>query len=189
MPVSSSVQYPIGLLSEHDNVARFPERREEIINYAVRARRVELVQLRETHRLLSWHPLRTAKIALISGLLIGVLAFLIAQIGALGRWYAALTATHITVSIPLMGNRVIPLGSYFTATSSLAWAAHIPVYGLQESVALALGVAALFLLEKLLLFVFRRRDAEEMRRREVELEQEIAELMTWHIGPPVDQGA
>ncbi len=181
-----SLPCSVGLLCEQELCAARPGQRDAIIDHAIRARQVELIQLRETHRALHWHPLRTAKTALLSGLVIGGVAFLIAQAAMLGRWYTHLASTSVKIPLPMIGDRAISLGSYMSATSSLAWATHIPVYGAQESVLLAVAVVVLFLVEKLVLFIFRRQDARVMRERATEVEQEIAELEAWKVSS-VDQ--
>ncbi len=104
-------QVPASLLDVHDLATRFPDRKREIFENARKKRERELVVLRESRHLVSWHPLHTTKTILVAGVITFVLSMLLNQVVALGKFYANAKAWNIAIPIPLIGTEHIDVGS------------------------------------------------------------------------------
>jgi hypothetical protein len=170
---------PIGLLVEEDFIKRYPARRKEIVAHAIQDRERRRVLLQETRHLLTWHPIHTTKVVLVTGILTFILAFLVSQVVSIGHWYADAKSWTIPISLPLIPTTNIDIGSHVPSSTSLALASRVPSFGLQESLIIAIIAMAAVLLEKVVVSLFQWKKAHLVGTAVRDLDQELRTLHEW----------
>ena len=175
----SSSSVPIGLLSESDLISRFPARREEVIAHAIARREEEMIGLRETRKLLSWHPVQLIKTLLIVGIVAFSLAWMFSQIAAFGHWYAGARASKLVVAIPMLGNESFPVGQYLPTSTAMTTIQTLPMIGLNESIWFAIAVMGIVLLERGILITISWNRISQLHQAERQRKDEIELLRSW----------
>ena len=170
---------PVGLVQECEMVHRLPERRAEIIEHAIRTREREKLYVKEIRNLITWHPVHSTKVMLVSGVVTFILVWLVSGIAALGQWYAHLKAAQITIPIPIVGDETLHLGSHVPTSTIIAVAGNLPAFDLKQTGYIALGVMGAILLEKIAMSVLNWRESQKLTSFSAELQQELAALQDW----------
>jgi hypothetical protein len=174
---------PVGLVQECEMIERVPERRQEIIAHAIRVRERERLYVKEIRNLITWHPVHTTKVVLVSGSITFILVWLISGVAALGQWYAHLKAAQITFPIPFVGDETLHLGSHVPTSTVLAVAGNLPAFDLRQTGYIALTVMGAIILEKVVMSFLNWRESQKLTAFSAELQQELAALQGWsHSG-------
>jgi|GEM_PF-2947606 len=179
MPTIPKSDAPIGLLPEFDLLKRYPERKRELIEYAIRDRERRITMTSETRHLLSWHPIHTVKIIFVSGFATFILVWLITQIAQIGQWYSQLKALGFTLPLPIIGERVIDLGSHIPTSTMLVTASKLPLLTAKTSIYSALAVMVILILERVISTLLQWKKIKSLKKAEEELHTEIKILNSW----------
>lgn len=170
---------PASLLDVHELATRFPERKREIFEVAKKKRERDLIVLRESRHLISWHPLHTTKTILVAGIVTFALSMLLSQVVAIGKFYAQAKAWNIAIPIPIIGTQTIDVGSRVPTSTALGIAAQFPAYGWRESLYAALAVMITILLERVIVSIFQWKKVRKLRAAEDELVKDIETVAQW----------
>lgn len=170
---------PVSLLEVQDLVSRFPDRRREIVVHARSVRERELVMLRESRHLISWHPLHTAKTIIVAGIIAFAFSFLLSQVALIGRIYSDTKRAGLSIPLPLIGSQNISLQNVVPTSTALETISRVPAYGVRESIYIAIGVMVSVLLERIVTSVFHWKKIKLLREAEKQLLQEIHLLKEW----------
>ncbi len=173
---------PVGLIHECELIAQAPERTADIIAHAKRIRTRELLYVREIRGLMTWHPVQTTNVVVLSGVITFALAWIFSEIIAVSHWYADAKAFQVNVGLPYIGSTSLDVGSHIPTSTALATASRFPIYGIREAALLAGGVMFAILLEKLVIAFLHRRESSQLGAYAKELKQELKTLDTWSKG-------
>ncbi|MCC7357486.1 hypothetical protein IT408_03190 [Candidatus Uhrbacteria bacterium] len=170
---------PIGVLNEFDLLNRHPERKTEIIQHGIEVRERRLTTTSETRRLLSWHPIHTVKIIFVSGLATFFAVWIITQISFLGHWYSDLKNLDFAISLPIVGEKTIEIGSHIPISTTLASASKLPQISAKSSVYSAILVMIILIFERIVTIMVQWKKNKSLKQAENELGEEIKVLRTW----------
>ncbi len=167
---------PIGVLPECDFIARFPERKPDLIVHALHQRERQLFLLKQARRQLVFHPLNSLKVIFVSGILSFFVSFFLSQFSALGAWYVA--ARQTSVDLPLVSHPW-DIGSYLPISAPLNLAAKLPTISFSQSIVFGLGIMLAIFLERTISAFIMRHQVTFIHHSESELLQEIDTLRAW----------
>ncbi len=173
---------PVGLIMEEDLIHRFPDRKADIIKRAITTREERLLTLKAARSRFGWHPAHTAKVLVVSALATFVLAYLFSLVSSFGHFYAQAKAMSIDIAVPVIGSQHVAIGSFVPTSTPLGIASMIPQYGIWESVLAGLVVAALVIIERLLLASANYSSVKRIKAAERRIGEEIKSLRTWTKG-------
>lgn len=167
---------PTGCLQIDLLAKSYPQDRERLVKHAIDERRRQLATYAELRGLISFHPIYTTKLVVLSGLVSFVLAFLLAQFAQLADWYKKLTGLKLTFAVPVVGEKVVDVGTHVPTSSTFEVGSILPTWSVKECLWFALGVMAVLLFMQVIQAVIRWRDALRLRQGEDELQQELTYL-------------
>ncbi|MFZ2804719.1 MAG: hypothetical protein WA001_05925 [Patescibacteria group bacterium] len=175
---------PVGLLDEERLIAEYPSRRAEILDHAIRERERSKVAFNETSTLITFHPIQTLKIILITGLVTFILAFVVSQVVYVGHAYTQ--AKAFTFDVPTLSStlslgapQTIAVGSYIPTSTPLALASTVPNFGLKESIEIAILAMALLLIERLVVTAANWKKSRLLKQAANDLDGELDVLREW----------
>lgn len=175
---------PVGLLIEEHLITENPSRREEIIDHAIRKRDEQQIQFDETGKLMTFHPIYTTKVLLITGLVVFILAIVVSQVVYVGHAYVQ--AKTFSFDVPSLSSALsfgapstISVGSYIPTSTPLALASNVPSFGIVESIEIAVLAMVLVLLEKIVMTVVNWKKARLLKQAARDLEVELTVLHEW----------
>lgn len=168
---------PVGLIAVARLIAETPDRRDDILAYEIRQRERELLVTRETRHALSWHPFHTTKVVLAVGVGVFVIVWLMSQLRAVAEWYTRARAA--TLTLPLIGDRTIDLGSHVPTSTAFDLMGRLPQWGLVESFWIAVGLMLVIVIERLVFAAFQWKHVQALVSAETELAEEVTTLRAW----------
>jgi hypothetical protein len=175
---TSSPHVPVGILVEADLIRRFPDRRDEVVTYAIAKREEELIGLHETRKQLSWHPIQLFKLLLIVGVTTFSIIWSVSQVSAFGHWYVTARTTAVPISIPIIGTTSINIGQYLPASKEIESLQQLPTITLQDSLIWTGVVMGVVLLERVAIILFAWKKIKKLGNGERRVKEEIEQLET-----------
>lgn len=169
---------PTGCLGVDLLVKNYPQERERIVKYAIDERRRQLASYSELRGLISFHPIHTTKLVLLSGLVSFILAFLLAQFAQLADWYKKLSEWKFNFSLPIIGEKVLDIGSKVPTSTTFEVGARLPAWSIRECFWLAVGVMVTLVVLQAVQAAIRWRDAMRLKQGENDLQQELTYLQS-----------
>lgn len=167
---------PTGCLGVDLLTKSYPQDRERIVKHAIDERRRQLASYTELRGLISFHLIHTTKLVLLSGLVSFILAFLLAQFAQLADWYKKLTEWKFSFSLPVVGEKVLDIGSRVPTSTTFEVGAKLPTWSLKDCFWFAVGVMVVLLIIQAVQAAIRWRDAMRLKQGENELRQELSYL-------------
>jgi|JI8StandDraft_1071087.scaffolds.fasta_scaffold79977_2 hypothetical protein len=169
---------PTGCLGVDLLVKNYPQERERIVKHAIDERRRQLASYSELRGLISFHPIHTTKLVLLSGLVSFILAFLLAQFAQLADWYKKLSEWKFSLALPVVGEKVLDIGSRVPTSTTFEIGAKLPSWSVGECFWFAVAVMVVLLILQAVQAAIRWRDAMRLKQGEHELQQELTYLQS-----------
>lgn len=167
---------PTGCLQIDLLIKSYPQERERLVQHAIDERHRQLASYSELRGLISFHPIHTTKLVLLSGLVSFILAFLLAQFAQLADWYKKLTEWKVSFSLPVVGEKVLDIGSRVPTSTTFEVGAKLPTWSLRECFWFAVGVMVALIIIQAVQAAIRWRDAIRLKQGENELQNELTYL-------------
>ena len=172
MAQSKESMIPIGLIIFMEWLESHPQYKKDMLEYEIARRESEHLILKETKKVLSWHPWSTFRLLLITG----GLAFSVA-------WSLSAISDTVQIYNQFLGKGPSGLPSQFTdsfvtLTNLLPkingdFFAGIPDYGAIESLYIALGVIGIIVIIKLTIILFNWKKIQALVNHENQLHKEL----------------